>query len=158
MAKWIAAANARAGLRYAVVCPNVIVTGRTKERVAQSKRARVGSLAIVLSTSGANLYPPGIWFADVILSCSGVTFVLFRFRLCTFIEAAALRSIILRYAGAPTATRVSSFFPYVSLEMLSLFPSIFSTIITVLSLYGEYAVRFPPPDGVKKKSERSLTS
>ena len=35
MAKWIAAEKARAGLRHAVVCPNV--TGRTKERIAQSK-------------------------------------------------------------------------------------------------------------------------
>ena len=35
----------RAGLRHAVVCPNV--TGRTKERIAQSKRARAGSLALV---------------------------------------------------------------------------------------------------------------
>ena len=41
MAKWIAAEEARAG----VVCPNV--TGRTKERIAQSKRARAGSLALV---------------------------------------------------------------------------------------------------------------
>ena len=39
IAKWIA------GLRHAVVCPNV--TGRTKERIAQSKRARAGSLALV---------------------------------------------------------------------------------------------------------------
>ena len=45
MAKWIAAEKARAGLRYAVVCSNV--TGRTKKRIAQSKRARAGSLAIV---------------------------------------------------------------------------------------------------------------
>ena len=45
MAKWIAAEKARAGLRYAVVCPNV--TGRTKERMAQSKWARAGSLVIV---------------------------------------------------------------------------------------------------------------
>ena len=45
MAKWIAAEKARAGLRHAVVYPNV--TGRTKERIAQSKRARAGSLAIV---------------------------------------------------------------------------------------------------------------
>ena len=45
MAKWIAAEKVRAGLRHAVVCPNV--TGRTKERIAQSKRARAGSLAIV---------------------------------------------------------------------------------------------------------------
>ena len=46
MAKWIAAEKARARLRYAVVvCPNV--TGRTNERVAQSKRVRAGLLAIV---------------------------------------------------------------------------------------------------------------
>ena len=45
MAKWIAAEKARAGLRHAVVCPNV--TGRTKERIAQSKRDRSGSLAVV---------------------------------------------------------------------------------------------------------------
>ena len=45
MAKWIVAEKARAGLRHAVVCPNV--TGRIKERIAQSKRARAGSLAIV---------------------------------------------------------------------------------------------------------------
>ena len=34
----------RAGLRHAVVCPSV--TGRTKERIAQSKRARAGSIVI----------------------------------------------------------------------------------------------------------------
>ena len=45
MAKWIAAEKAKAGLRHAVVCPNV--TGRTKERIAQSKQARAGSLALV---------------------------------------------------------------------------------------------------------------
>ena len=45
MAKWIAAEKARARLPHAVVCPNV--TGRTKERIAQSKRARAGLLAIV---------------------------------------------------------------------------------------------------------------
>ena len=45
MAKYIAAEEARAGLRHAVVCPNV--TGRTKEGTAQSKRARAGSLALV---------------------------------------------------------------------------------------------------------------
>ena len=45
MAKLIVAEKNKAGLRHAVVCPNV--TGRTKERIAQSKRARAGSLAIV---------------------------------------------------------------------------------------------------------------
>ena len=45
MAKWIAAEKNKAGLRHAVVDPNA--TGRTKERIAQSKRARAGSLALV---------------------------------------------------------------------------------------------------------------
>ena len=45
MAKWIAAEKARAGLRYAVVCPNV--TGRAKQRITQNKRARAGLLALV---------------------------------------------------------------------------------------------------------------
>ena len=43
--KWIAAEKVRTGLRHAVVWPNV--AGRTKERIAQSKRARAGSLALV---------------------------------------------------------------------------------------------------------------
>ena len=34
MAKWIAAEKNKAGLRHAVVCPNV--TGRTKERITRS--------------------------------------------------------------------------------------------------------------------------
>ena len=42
--KWIVAEKTKARLRHAVVCPNV--TGRTKERIAQSKRARAGSLAL----------------------------------------------------------------------------------------------------------------
>ena len=45
MAKWIVEEKAKAGLRHAVVCPNV--TGNTKEGIAQSKRARAGSLALV---------------------------------------------------------------------------------------------------------------
>ena len=47
MAKWIVAEKTKAGLRHAVVCPNV--TGRTKKRIplSQSKRARAGSLAVV---------------------------------------------------------------------------------------------------------------
>ena len=45
MAKWIAAEKVRAGLRQAVVCPNV--TGKAKDRIAQSERARAGSLALV---------------------------------------------------------------------------------------------------------------
>ena len=45
MAKWIVAEKTKAGLRHAVTCPKV--TGKIKERIAQSKRARAGSLALV---------------------------------------------------------------------------------------------------------------
>ena len=45
MAKWIVAKKTKAELRHAVVCPNV--TGRTKKWIAQSKRDRAGSLALV---------------------------------------------------------------------------------------------------------------
>ena len=75
MAKWTAAEKARAGLRHAVVCPNV--TGRTKERIAQSKRARTGSLAIVNKPQVARIC---ILQANVVLSFSGVTFVFVLFR------------------------------------------------------------------------------
>ena len=54
-----------------------------------------------------------------------VCFLLLRFRLYAFVEAAVLRSIVLRYAGVPIATRVSFFvfffFSFVYLE-ISLFP------------------------------------
>ena len=43
--KLISAEKASTGLRHEVKCPNV--TGRTKKGIAQSKRARAGSLAIV---------------------------------------------------------------------------------------------------------------
>ena len=45
MAKLITAKKNKAGLRHAVVCPSV--TERTKERIAQSKWARAGSLALI---------------------------------------------------------------------------------------------------------------
>ena len=47
-------------------------------------------------------------------SFSGVTFVLFCFVFVfnAFVEAAALRLIVLRYAGAPIAIRVSLFFSF----------------------------------------------
>ena len=44
-AKGIAAENARVGLRHAEGCPNVV--GWSKDRIAQNKRARAGSLAII---------------------------------------------------------------------------------------------------------------
>ena len=81
MAKWMAAEKARAGLRHTVVCPNM--TRRVKERIAPSKRARAGSLAIVdylIATSGANLYPLGkcrlvfLWYHLCFVSFSSLCF------------------------------------------------------------------------------------
>ena len=67
-------------------------------------------------------------------SFSGVTFVLFCFVFVfiAFVEAAALRSIVLRYAGAPIATLFFLFF----LE------------ISTFSWYGEYVVRSFLPNSV----------
>ena len=45
MVKWIATENVRVGLQHVLVCPNV--TEKTKDRIAESKRVRVASLAIV---------------------------------------------------------------------------------------------------------------
>ena len=47
-----------------------------------------------------------------------------------FVEAAVLRSMVLRYAGAPIATRV-----FLGGGEMSLFPIIFCTI-SAFSLYG----------------------
>ena len=74
MAKWIAVEKARAGLRHAVICPNV--TGRTKERIAQSERPRTGSLALVDWPQVARTC---ILRADVTLSFFCVSFVLLCF-------------------------------------------------------------------------------
>ena len=63
MAKWIAAEKVRAGLQQAVVCPNV--TGRTKEKIAQSKWARAGSLALVNSHKWREL----VFSGRVVYSC-----------------------------------------------------------------------------------------
>ena len=80
----------------------------------------------------------------------GAASVLFllRFRLDTFTEAAALRSIVLRSSMSmrPDSHTCFSF----SFEM-SLFPSIFVPLLealTVFSLNGEYVARFPLPDSI----------
>ena len=57
------------------------VTGGTEERIAQSKRARPGSLAIVHYPQvwRTCILRTFFWFADAVLSFSGVTFVSFCF-------------------------------------------------------------------------------
>ena len=59
-------------------------------------------------------------FNAVFLWCY-VCLVFFRFRLDAFVETAALRSIALRYTGAPIATRVSFSFLEMSLFRVFLF-------------------------------------
>ena len=65
--------------------------------IAQSKRVRAGSLAIVDLPQVARTF---ILRADVMLSFSGVTYVLFCFRIFASTEAAALRSTLLRQPHA----------------------------------------------------------
>ena len=83
---------------------------RTKEKIAQSKRARAGSLAIVDKPQVARTCIPR---ADIVLSFSGVTFVLFRFSFSSFLPLSKQwpfvqsfnRSVVPRYACALAATR-----------------------------------------------------
>ena len=114
-AKWIVAEKTKAGLRHAVVCPNV--TGRIKKRIAQSKRACAGSLALLTSHKWREL----VFSGRLVCRCHGVVSLMLRlfcfasfFRPYVFVEAAALRSIVLQYTGVPIATRVF-FFLFLSL-------------------------------------------
>ena len=79
---------------------------------------------------------------------SGVSFVLFRSRLYAFIEAAAHRSAVLRYAGQPHDV-VFFLFLFLFLFWRDVVVSeYFCSIIAVSCLNGEYVVRFFLPDGV----------
>ena len=141
------------------ICPNV--TRRAKERIAQSKRARAGSLAIVDKLKAARtLYPPGIWFADIdVMSFSGVTlFVLYVSfsRLFVFTEeAAALRSIVFRssicmrsdsHTQLPNNTLCVLFCFFCFFGRMSRFFSVHSCII----IYGRFFFLL-----FKAKSERT---
>ena len=143
MAKWIAAEKTKAGVRHALVCPNV--TGRTKERVAQSKRARAGSLALVDQPQVARTCCCALRAFGLQIRCHDnflwcyVCFVLLRFRLFyAFVEAAALRSNVLQNAGVPIATRIFICF----LEM-SIFSSIFLYHCRFLFVRRVHCVFFP---------------
>ena len=78
MAKWIVAEKATVGLRHAVVCPNV--TGRIKERVAQSKRLVLVRSPLLTSHKWREL----VFSGRLVCRCHGVflccvIFVLFCF-------------------------------------------------------------------------------
>ena len=86
------------------------MTRRTKHRIAQSKRAHAGSLAIVDQPQVARTCIPRAFrlkmscCLSLVLRLFCFCYVLFSFRLHVFIEAAALRSIVVQYTCAPTAT------------------------------------------------------
>ena len=63
---------------------------------------------------------------SAILNYRTLLYCLLRFRLYAFVEAVALRSLVLRYAGAPIATRVFFFFPF-CLFGDAVFPSVLCT-------------------------------
>ena len=131
MAKCIAAMKFRAGLQQAVICPNV--TQRSKDMIAQNKRVRAGSLAIVDKPHMARTCILRAFGSR--MSCfyfSGNTFLMFFlcFIFVFFILSLKLRPFVqpffdMHAARQPhlvTSQLYASFF--VSLEM-SLFPSFF---------------------------------
>ena len=116
MAKWIAAEKTRAGLRHAVVCPNV--TRRIKGVRPKQADSCWFARPCCLATSGANLYPPGVWFADVMTSLSGVMFVLFCF-VFVFMLSLNPRPFVQSFFDmqAPRQQTYFSFLSFVYLEM-----------------------------------------
>ena len=131
MAKWIAAEKARVGLKYAVVCSNV--TGSTKERIAQSKRARAGSLAIVDYPREFVTSERLICRYHVVFLWCNVCFLLFRLRLFAFTEAEVLRSIVLRSSICIRLDSHTCFFLFFFFFSFCFFGD---ATITVSSLYG----------------------
>ena len=99
MPKLIAAEKASAGLRHAVVCPNVM--GRTKDSIAQSKRSRTSTLRVFLFAD-TMLALSFLWRSFYLFFFLSFCFLLYCFRRYAFIEAAVLRSIVLRCSCAPT--------------------------------------------------------
>ena len=153
LAKWIAAEKARAGLRHTVVCPNM--TGRIKKRTPKASGLVLVRSPLLTSHKWREFVSSG----RLVCRCQDVflwfylCFVLLLFRLHAFVEAAALRSIVLRYAGALIATRVPFFFIYFFRDVT--FSKYFLHHIVVFSLYREYVVRSLLPDGVFLPCERA---
>ena len=80
------------------------------------------------------------WRLSLVLRLLCFPLLCFAFRIYAFVEATALRSTVLPYAGAPTATRVSFF-----LEM-SLFPSICFYHFRVLFVWWRVRRTFFPSE------------
>ena len=83
MAKWIAAER-KPGLDYGMQL--YARTSREGPRRGQPKASGlvlVRSPLLTIATSGTNLYPPGVWFADAVTSCFGVSLRMVFFYLVT---------------------------------------------------------------------------
>ena len=93
---------ARAGLRHAVVCPNM--TGGTKGSIVPSKRAYAGSFSIVDQPQGARTSILRVSFLmPYCLSLAPRLFWPFVF----FVESAALHSIVVRIYASRQLDRVN---------------------------------------------------
>ena len=100
--------------------------------------------------SGANLYPPGVWLADVMSSFSGVTLALFRFSFSSlFMLSLKPRSFVQSFLDMHDPRQ-----PHAVMEM-SLLPSTFVPFPLSL-LYGEYVPRFFLPDSVFLPCDQGL--
>ena len=83
---------------------------------------------------------PSVCRCHVVFLWCYISFALLRFCLYAFVEAAALRSIVLRYAGAPIATRV--FFFFLLFIWRCRFFRVFFSNISTFSLYGEESTSY----------------
>ena len=125
MAKCISVEKARAGLRHSLVCLNV--TGRTKGKLVQSKRARAGSLAIVDWPQVARTCILRAFGLQISCRLSLVLrfFSFTWFCVYAFTEAAALRPTVLRSSICMRPDNHLCFFLFFLFLEMSLFPSIF---------------------------------
>ena len=143
MAKWIVAEKTKAGLRHAVVCPNV--TGRTKK----TRLNKASGLVLVRSPMlTSHMWREHVSSGRLVCRCHGVfslvlRFFLFCFVFCLYhiyavVEAGARRSIVLRYAGVPIATRVS----FLLFIWRCRFFEYFFRFLFVIGEYGVYVLSF----------------
>ena len=165
MARWIAAEKG-----WTKACSSM-PDGDGKDQVEDSPKQACScwfARPCLFVTSGANFYPPGVflfclsipyWLSLVFCFCFRFVSFFLSPRLFDFIESAALRSIVRRYACAPAATR--SYIQHMSVSPFVLFIfrlfgdvaffGYFCTNIIATSsnlLYGEYLVLSPLPNGV----------
>ena len=93
-----------------------------------------------LATSGANLCPPGVWFADVMTSFSGVPFVLFCF-VFVFMLSLKPRPFVQSSFDMQAPRHPHVFFFLFFIIWRCRFFRVFFVPFPLSLLYGEYVVR-----------------